>query len=213
MSEKSRVDFWFDPFCPWSWITSRWILEAQKVRDFDLEFHLLALAVLNEDDLPPQFSDPKIMAKVWAPTRVLAAAEQAKGRAILGPLYTAIGSRMHSNDNKEILDVLRRDFGKVIAEALEEVGLPAELAEAATSEEYYDVMRRSIDEGLNVAGSIAGVPTIHINGRPFFGPVLASIPRGEQAGKLWDAVETLGTNPDFWELKCEQPENLRPNMT
>lgn len=212
MAEKTRVDFWFDPFCPWAWITSRWILEAQKVRDFDLEFHLLALAVLNEDDLPPQFSDPKIMAKVWAPTRVLAAAEQAKGRTVLGPLYTALGSRMHSSDNTEVFDILQRDFDKVIAEALAEVGLPAELAETTTSDEYYDAMRKSIDEGLNVPGAIAGVPTVHINGVPFFGPVLGSIPSGEEAAKLWDAVLTLGSFPDFWELKRKQPEDLRPNM-
>jgi predicted DsbA family dithiol-disulfide isomerase len=212
MPESARVDFWFDPFCPWAWITSRWFLEAHKVRDFDISFHLLSLAVLNEDDLPPEFSNPKIMAKVWAPVRVLAAAERAKGREILTPLYTAMGSRIHAGDNKEVGDLLKKDFDEIIAQSLDEVGLPAELAEAATSEEYQDALRNSNIEGLNVPGAIAGVPTVHINGVPFFGPVLSRIPRGEEAGKLWDATLTLASYPDFWELKREQPEDLRPEV-
>ena len=213
MSEKPRVDFWFDPFCPWAWITSRWIVEANRVRDFDVAFHILSLAVLNEDDLPPEFSNPKIMAKVWAPVRVLAAAERANGREILGPLYTAMGSRIHAGDNKEVGDLLRKDFDEIIAQSLDEVGLPAGLAEAATSEDYQDALRKSNDEGLNVPGAIAGVPTVHINGVAYFGPVLGRIPRGEEAGRLWDAALTVASYPDFWELKRKQPEDMKPNMS
>ncbi|MGP4005873.1 mycothiol-dependent nitroreductase Rv2466c family protein [Streptomyces sp. 4N124] len=213
MSDKARADFWFDPFCPWSWITSRWLLEARAVRDFEVSFHLLSLAILNEDDLPKQFSNPKIMAKAWAPVRVLAAAERAHGAEIVEPLYAALGSRIHNGDNKAFGDLLKKDFEKIIAEALVEVDLPAELADAATSEEYQESLRASTDQGVKAPGAIAGVPTIHINGVAVFGPVLSRIPRGEEAGKLWDAVLTLASYPDFWEIKRKQPEDLTPDVS
>jgi hypothetical protein len=212
MPEKARVDFWFDPFCPWTWITSRWILEAQKLRDFDVSFHLMSLAILNEDDLPPYLNDPRIMAKVWAPVRVAAAAERAKGSEVLGPLYAAMGSRIHNGDNKNFGDLLKKDFHEIVAQSLDEVGLPADLAEAATSEEYQDALRTSTGEGLRVPGAIAGVPTVHINGVAVFGPVLSRIPRGEEAAKLWDATLTVVSHRDFWELKRKQPKDLRPEV-
>jgi 2-hydroxychromene-2-carboxylate isomerase len=212
MPEKARVDFWFDPFCPWTWITSRWILEAQQIRDFEVSFHLMSLAILNEDDLPPHLNNPKIMAKVWAPVRVAAAAERAKGREILGPLYAALGSRIHNGDNKSFGDLLKKDFDEIVVQSLAEVGLPAELAEAATSEEYQDALRKSTDEGLRAPGAVGGVPTMHLNDVAVFGPVLSRIPRGAEAGKLWDATLTLASYPDFWELKRKQPKDLRPEV-
>ncbi|ATL88109.1 disulfide bond formation protein DsbA [Streptomyces malaysiensis subsp. malaysiensis] len=213
MSEKTRVDFWFDPFCPWSWIASRWILEAQKVRDIDVSFHLMSLAILNEDDLPPQLSNPKIMAKVWAPVRVVAAAERAHGSEILGPLYAALGSRIHTGDNKSFGDLLKKDFDEIVAGSLAEVGLPAGLADAVTSEEYQESLRASTDEGLKVPGAVGGVPTIHVNGVAVFGPVLSRIPRGEEAGELWDAALALVSYSDFWEIKRKQPKDLTPDVS
>jgi hypothetical protein len=201
MSEKSRVDFWFDPLCPWSWITSRWVLEARQVRDFDVSFHVMSLVILNEGDLPHQLKDPEMMKKVWAPVRVAIAAEQAKGPEILEPLYTAIGKRIHHAGNKGFHDVVARDFKKLIDEALAEVGLPAELAEAATSDKYDELLRKSNSAGMDVPGAGIGTPTLHINGVAYFGPVFGRIPRGEEAGKLWDAAVTVSSYPEFWELK------------
>jgi hypothetical protein len=212
MSEKSRVDFWFDPFCPWAWITSRWILEAQKVRDIEVSFHIMSLAILNEGDLPAQLNDPEMLKKVWTPVRVAMAVEQHAGREALGPFYTALGTRIHHKGNKKFGDLLKNDFDEIVAESLTEVGLPAELANAATSEEYNDAMRQSTQEGISVPGAIAGTPTLHINGVAFFGPVLSRIPRGEQAGKLWDAALTCASYPDFWEIKRAQPDDLRPEV-
>jgi protein-disulfide isomerase-like protein with CxxC motif len=187
-----HVDLWVDPLCPWAWMTSRWLLEAGKVRDFDVEFHVMSLAVLNEGrDLPENYR--KLLDKAWGPVRVLVAAEERHGNKVIEPLYSAMGTRHHVNGEK--------DMEKVIAESLSDVGLEADLAEAATSTDFDEALRKSHHEGMDPVGYDVGTPVIHVGDVAFFGPVVTPAPKGEAAGRLFDGVMLVASTPGFYELK------------
>ena len=191
--EPTRVDFWFDPICPWAWITSRWILEVEQVRPVTTVWHVMSLSVLNEDReaLPERYRES--MRTAWGPVRVLIAAEQAHGPQVLLPLYTALGTRFHH-------EKAPRD-SETITAALAEVGLPTGLAAAMDSTEYDAAVRASHADGIERVGSDVGTPIISLRGMSVFGPVVSPIPRGEAAGRLWDGVQLLAGVDGFFELK------------
>lgn len=196
--ERDQADFWFDPLCPWAWMTSRWILEVEKVRPVDVTWHVMSLSVLNEnrDDIPPQYKE--MLQRGWGPVRVCIAAEEKYGKEVLLPLYTALGTRRHPGG---------RDFDReMIEEALEEAGLPKDLADAVVSTDYDDALRASHKRGITLVGEDVGTPVVSVNGVAFFGPVVTPAPKGEAAGRLWDGCVLVAGTPGFFELKRTRTE-------
>jgi 2-hydroxychromene-2-carboxylate isomerase len=191
--ELTPVDFWFDPLCPWAWITSRWLVEVERLRPVSARWHVMSLAVLNEskEGLPERYRES--MARAWGPVRVCIAAEQKHGPEVLGPLYTAIGTRFH-NEKAE------RDRATIEA-ALADAGLPAELAAAMDSTDYDEALRASHCDGMDRVGYEVGTPVIAVGDLAIFGPVVSPIPRGEAAARLWDGVMLIAGTNGFFELK------------
>ncbi len=191
--EPTQLDFWFDPLCPWAWITSRWVLEVEQVRPVRTRWHVMSLAVLNEhkEDLSEHYRE--VMKKAWGPVRVCIAAEQKFGPDVLLPLYSALGTRFHNE---------KQDRGRATIEAaLAEAGLPADLADAADSADYDEALRASHKDGMDRVGYEVGTPVISVNGYSLFGPVISPIPRGEAAARLWDGVLLVAGTEGFFELK------------
>jgi protein-disulfide isomerase-like protein with CxxC motif len=191
--ERATVDFWFDPLCPWAWITSRWMLEVEQVRPVTARWHVMSLAVLNENKEDKSEHYQERMKQAWGPVRVLIAAEQKFGPDVLPSLYTAIGTRFHH-------EKADRDRATIEA-ALADAGLPAELAEAMESADYDEAVRASHKDGMDRVGYEVGTPVISVQGKSFFGPVVSPIPRGDAAGKLWDGVLLIAGTDGFFELK------------
>ncbi|MFJ7197612.1 MULTISPECIES: disulfide bond formation protein DsbA [unclassified Streptomyces] len=196
---RTPVDFWFDPLCPWAWMTSRWMLEVEKVRDVEVRWHVMSLSVLNEDridELPEQYRE--LLETGWGPVRVVIAAQQKHGDEVVGPLYTALGTRFHNRGEGATREA--------VVGALQDVGLPVELADFADSDVYDAELRASHKEGIDKVGQEVGTPVIAVPGADgeqiaFFGPVVTPAPKGEEAAKLWDGTLLVASIPGFYEIK------------
>ncbi|MEU9864985.1 DsbA family protein [Streptomyces sp. NPDC047971] len=201
MSEsRTTADFWFDPLCPWAWMTSRWMLEVEKVRPVDVRWKVMSLAVLNEnrlDEVPAEYRE-MLETKAWGPVRVVIAAQQLHGDEVVGKLYTALGTRFHNNGEGPTREA--------ISAALSDVGLPAELVDYADKDTYDTELRASHKEGIDKVGQDVGTPVISVPGAEgdevaFFGPVVTPTPRGEAAARLWDGTLLVASTPGFYEIK------------
>jgi hypothetical protein len=191
-SERKHVEMWFDPICPWAWMTSRWLKEVERLRDVEVTWSVMSLAVLNEHrDLDAAYRS--LMDGAWGPVRVIVAAAEEHGLEIVGPLYDAMGTRIHPGRMKD-LDV-------VTHEALAEVGLPDRLASAARHKTHDPALRRSHKRGISLVGTEVGTPIISVEGIAFFGPVVTPAPKGEDAARLWDGCVLVAGTPGFYELK------------
>jgi hypothetical protein len=201
---RTQAHFWFDPLCPWAWITSRWMLEVEQVRPVTTRWHLMSLAYLNlvqhkGEGMSEEYLER--MERAWGPVRIIAAAQAVAGDDVVLPLYTAIGTRFHLQQ--------RRD-ADALAEVVEELALPASVLEAATAAEFDDVIKASHQTGMDLVGLDVGTPIISVDGLAFFGPVVTPTPRGEAAGRLWDGVLAVAGTDGFFELK--RTRDRRPSF-
>ena len=202
---REEVQFWFDPLCPWAWITSRWMLEVERVRPVRTDWRIMSLAYLNlvqheGKGLSEEYVER--MTKAWGPVRVCAAAAADAGPGVLGPLYTAIGTRLHNQG--------RREDPAVIPEALQEAGLPGWLADAAETSEFDAAIKKSHHEAFDEVGLDVGTPVLRIRGKALFGPVITPAPKGEAAGELWDGLVLVSKADGFFELK--RSRDRRPSF-
>lgn len=189
---QAVAEFWFDPLCPWAWMTSRWMLEVTRVREVRVEWHVMCLAYLNRDkDVPEKYRE--LIDKGWGPLRVIMAARARYGEAVVLPLYTAMGTHRHVRGTESFDDVITR--------ALADCDLDADLATAAVSEEFDDEIIASHTRAIDLVGDEVGTPVISVEGVAFFGPVVTPAPKGEAAGRLWDGVLAVAGTPGFFELK------------
>lgn len=195
----TQVDFWFDPLCPWAWMTSRWMLEVEKVRDVHTTFHVMSLSVLNDGrDLPEDYKEH--MLEGWVGARASLLVEQQYGSEKLREFYTALGTRYHLGKEPKTAETVRA--------ALAEVGCDESIAEKADAwkpgdapDELDAALRKSHHEGMDPVGDEVGTPVIHINGKALFGPVISPAPKGEQAGRLFDGFALVTEYDGFYELK------------
>lgn len=187
------VEFWFDPSCPWAWMASRWVHEVAKHRDLEVTWNVMSLAVLNEDNADPDDAHAAFLPRALRFTRLVAAAKELHGQDIVGPLYDALGTAIHPG--------AERDAEVVIARAIAAVGLPAEFAAFADSDEFDAPMRASHFAAIERVGRDVGTPVIAVNGVAFFGPVISPAPKGEQAVALWDGIVAAASYDGFFELK------------
>lgn len=190
-SATPSVEFYFDPICPWCWMTSRWAAEVAEVRGFEIAWHPISLQIINEDAEPGPYTEG--LRNGHRTGRVIEAARRAQGEDVVGRLYTEFGTRIHPGD--------REDFDGIVAEGLAALSLDAALASAADDEQYDAQLRRNTDHALGIAGPDVGVPIISVNGVSFFGPVVTPAPTGEQALQLWDGIVMAASVPGFYELK------------
>lgn len=191
--DTQKVDFWFDSTCPFAWITSRWMLEVEKVRPVTVNWHVMSLSVLNEEqDIDEGYRE--MMDRAWLPARAATQVWERHGNGAVSRYYTAVGTRIHNEGQK--------DYEVAVRGALDELGFETEDILAAARTDVLDAkLRASHQEGIDQVGHDVGTPVVSLNGTAFFGPVMTRIPRGEEAGRIFDATVTLAGYPYFYEIK------------
>lgn len=201
----SDLEFFFDPVCPWAWITSRWVEGVRTQRNYDVTWRFISLRMINEEIGYGADSEPWRTAHA-AGSRVLRAAAYARekaGNEAVGALYTAVGTALHNNGQRDgFLD----NTTFFLVDVLSRAGLDTDWANGADNEDFDAILREETNLAFARTGKGVGTPILTFrpgaaNEGSFFGPVISQIPRGDEALKLWDAIETIATTSGMAELK------------
>jgi hypothetical protein len=191
-----NVQFWFDPICPWCWVTSRWLTDVAEQRGFDVDWQPISLLFKNDPPTDSPYYEPVAWTRNLL--RVVESARDGGHADRIGDLYTAMGTRIHDGTGS------RDQFD--VAPLLEEVGIPVEHAAAFDDESFDEVIRTRMKVGLDLTGDDVGTPIIAVDGPDgervgLFGPVISTKPTGQAALDLWDGFLAMVAVPGFWELK------------
>lgn len=212
--DRPDVEFFWDPVCPWAWLTSRWVAEVARLRELDVDWRFISLRLLNkEKDYEKDFPDGYIAGhgSGLKLLRVAAAVRAAEGRGRMGELYTQFGGDIHVRKRRhDIVDHFEAGF----PDYLRSVGIADRYLAAANDGSWDEVLQAETDEALSRTGKDVGTPIISFtrDGEQFsfFGPVISRVPRGDEALRLWDAVWEVATFPGLAELKRSLRE--RPQL-
>ena len=213
---NADINFYFDPLCPFAWMTSKWVRKVVARRDYTVDWRFISLRMINanvdyDSHFPADYEAGHI-----AGLRLLRVAARARaeyGRQAVGPLYEAIGTRAFDSETSASLGAVERGSREFVQPLLEQAGLPAALAGALDDSTWDDELRAETDEALALTGKDVGTPIIHFSppeGTAFFGPVISRLPSDEEAVSLWDNVIGLAAFPGFAELKRSLRE--RPQL-
>lgn len=199
-SDPTAVQFYFDPVCPWTWITSRWLVEVAEHRDLQITWNQFSLRYHSKPN-PGYDWLRQEMEDQHPGMRVLAATKQRHGNAAVGRLYTSLGTLIHHEDDEHLVR---------LAEGIAAAGLPADLIEAGSDAGWDAVIIESTDRAVDLVGKDAGIPIVVIDGaeHTYFGPVLSPAPTGDKALELWDAYVVLGSIDGIYEIK--RTRDVRP---
>jgi hypothetical protein len=213
---SADINFYFDPLCPFAWMTSKWVRLVAARRDYAVDWRFISLRLLNAHvDYDSQFPEG-YEAGHTAGLRLLRVAARARaehGRAAVGPLYAAIGAAAFDAEDSASLGTAERGTREFLAPLLAQAGLPVGLADALDDTAWDAELRAETDEALALTGKDVGTPIIHFGppaGTAFFGPVISRLPAGDEAVALWDHVVALAAFPGFAELKRSLRE--RPQL-
>jgi hypothetical protein len=211
------LHFYFDPVCPFAWMTSKWVRMVAAERDYRVDWRFISLRILNAHidyaaHFPPNYEEGHT-----AGLRLLRAVARVRaehGREAVGPLYEAIGTRIFDT-SRDIDPLSASDQGsqRTLEPLLRDVGLPTDLAAALDDETFDEVIRAETEEALALTGRDVGTPILHFQppgGTAFFGPVISRLPSADDAGKLWDHVIGLASFGGFAEIKRSLRE--RPQL-
>jgi hypothetical protein len=217
VSKQYDLHFYFDPVCPFAWLTSKWVRTVAAQRNYNVDWRFISLRILNAhidyaSHFPPNYEDGHTAGLRLL--RVAARVRAAQGREAVGPLYEAIGTRIFDT-SRDVDPLAASDQGsrRTLEPLLRDAGLPSDLAEALDDKTLDDEIRAETEEALTLTGRDVGTPILHFQppgGTAFFGPVISRLPSPDDAGALWDHVIALTSFPGFAEIKRSLRE--RPQL-
>ncbi len=207
VSDGADLNFYFDPVCPFAWMTSKWVRMVAEQRDYDVDWRFISLRIINADvdydaHFPPGYEHGHTTGLRLL--RVAARVRAEHGRSAIGPLYVRIGTRIFDTPIDTAATGSDPGSRAFLQPILRDVGLPPDLADALDDESFDAELQAETDEALSLTGKDVGTPILQFRpptGTAFFGPVISRLPSPQDAGQLWDHVLGLASFPGFAELK------------